>query len=334
MPGSALIVLSQDMLNNCQPTLKTYQSNMALHFQLQHLEAFAAVANAGSLGKAAQSLNTSQPALSRTIRNLEVQVGESLFERHTRGMQLTQAGQTLLPHANAIVSERARAAEELLALKGMARGTVRVGAIPGVAAGVLPQAIRRLMDGYPRLRIEVIEDTWDRLSLLLLTYQLDIALAAVGGQLDAGLMPVKDCCWKDRSTIVSASSHPLQSRPVRLIDTHAQRWAMPPRGSPPYLAFSSVWASRGLEAPEVFVETRSAGLIKSLVREGGFLTVMPRSSYLLEYEQDLLRPLVVSGVALEFTISAYRRSGGALPRPAEELLREIRKVVNSPLSRL
>ena len=54
---------------------------------------------------------------------------------------------------------------------------------------------------------------------------------------------------------------------------------------------------------------------------------MPMCGYQLEYKQGLMRPLAIGGVAFEFTISAYRRSGGISPRPAEELLRELRKVV-------
>lgn len=300
---------------------------MAIHLRLRHLEAFAAVAEAGSLGKAAEQLHTSQPALSRAIRSLETEIGEALFERHTRGMQLTQAGVSLLPHANAIVNEESLAAEELLALRGMARGTVRVGAIANVASGVLPLAIRGLLAERPRLRIEVVEDGWDKLSQLLQTFQLDLALAAAVDSLDAGVAAVRDFGWKEETGVVAASDHPLQGRRVRLSDMADQQWALLPRGTPPHRAFVAAWAAQGLDAPEIAVETRSVNLIKALVRTCGFLTWMPRSVYRLEAERDLMGPLRISGVSHEFKILAYCRSTGTLPKPAQELLHHLRAVV-------
>lgn len=301
---------------------------MTIHFRLRHLEAFVAVAEAGSLGKAAEQLHTSQPALSRTIRSLETEVGELLFERHTRGMQLTQAGVSLLPHANAIVNEESLASEELLALRGMARGTVRVGAIANVASGVLPLAIRGLLRERPRLRIEVVEDGWDKLSHLLQTFQLDLVLAASVDPLDAGLAAVRNFGWKEETGVVAASDHPLQGRRVRLNDLADQQWVLPPRGTPPHRAFVAAWTAQWLDAPEVAVETRSVNLIKALIRNCGFLTWMPRSVYRLEAERDLMGPLRVSGVSHEFRILAYCRSTGTLPKPAQELLHHLRAVVS------
>lgn len=301
--------------------------DMTIQFRLQHLEAFAAIAAAGSLGKAAEKLHTSQPALSRTIRSLEAQVGDALFERHTRGMQLTQAGLSLLPHANAILSEKALAAEELLALRGMARGTLRVGAIPNVASGVLPLAIRGLLDERPRLRIEVVEDGWDKLSQLLQTFQLDLALAAGVEQLDEGLAVVRNIGWGEKTTVVAATAHPLYGRRIRLTDTLDCRWALPPRGTPPHRVFVGIWGMQGLDAPEITVETRSTNLINTLVRDCGFLTLMPRSIYRLEYERGLLGPLRITDVAHDFRIHAYCRSTGTLPRPAQELIHHLRAVV-------
>jgi DNA-binding transcriptional LysR family regulator len=301
---------------------------MTIHFRLRHLEAFAAIAKAGSLGKAAEQLHTSQPALSRTIRSLETEVGEPLFERHTRGMQLTQAGVSLLPHANAIVNEESLAAEELLALRGMARGTVRVGAIANVASGVLPLAIRELLRERPRLRIEVVEDGWDKLSHLLQTFQLDLALAASVDPLDAGLAAVRNFGWKEETGVVAASDHPLQGRRVRLSDLAGQQWVLLPRGTPPHRAFVAAWTAQRLDPPEVAVETRSVNLIKALVRNCGFLTWMPRSVYRLEAERDLMGPLRISGVSHEFSILAYSRSTGTLPKPVQELLRHLRAVVS------
>ena len=68
-------------------------------FDLRQLRAFTTIVSAGSLGRAAEVLHVTQPALSRIVKRLEDEVGAPLFERHSKGMQLTAIGQALLPHA-------------------------------------------------------------------------------------------------------------------------------------------------------------------------------------------------------------------------------------------
>src|SRR6476661_3672188 len=117
---------SQDSLENCSFEKKSLLFLMA--FDLQHLIAFNAIVSSGSLGRAAEALNVTQPALSRTIRRLEEQAGAPLFERHSKGMQLTDVGRALQPHAVLLQRESEHANEDIKAMLGLAKGTIRVGA--------------------------------------------------------------------------------------------------------------------------------------------------------------------------------------------------------------
>jgi DNA-binding transcriptional LysR family regulator len=139
---------------------------------------------------------------------------------------------------------------------------------------------------------------------------------------------VRNFGWKEETGVVAASDHPLQGRRVRLSDLAGQQWVLLPRGTPPHRAFVAAWTAQRLDPPEVAVETRSVNLIKALVRNCGFLTWMPRSVYRLEAERDLMGPLRISGVSHEFSILAYSRSTGTLPKPVQELLRHLRAVVS------
>ena len=114
-------------------------------YDIRQLNAFLAVVQHGSLGRAAQRLNITQPALSRTIRRLEEQIGAPLFERYATGMMLTNFGQALLPHATLLQREAEQAAEEINALRGLSRGTIRVGAVASAVSLVLPVAIGRVL---------------------------------------------------------------------------------------------------------------------------------------------------------------------------------------------
>src|SRR6476620_8575509 len=119
-------------------------------YDLQQLHAFSTIVETGSLGRAAAALNVTQPALSRTVKRLEDQVGEPLFERHSKGMQLTDFGSALLPHATLLLRESEHASETINAMRGLAKGTIRVGAVGSIACLTLPQAISAVLEKWPK----------------------------------------------------------------------------------------------------------------------------------------------------------------------------------------
>lgn len=144
-------------------------------FDLRQLRAFTTIAASGSLGRAADALHVTQPALSRILKRLEEQIGAPLFERHSKGVQLTAIGEALLPHATLLQHEAEHAREEIDALRGLAKGTIKVGAVGSIASLVLPVALGRVLDRWPNLRVVIVEGVWDRLVDALLTHEIDIA---------------------------------------------------------------------------------------------------------------------------------------------------------------
>ncbi len=298
-------------------------------FDLQQLQAFNAVAAAGSLGRAAKSLNVTQPALSRTIRRLEEQAGAPLFERHTKGMQLTDVGRALLPHAVLLQRESAQADEEIKAMLGLARGTIRVGAVGSIACLVLPQAIGSVCRKWPNLQVEVIEGVWDRLADALVSHQIDLALG-VEVEDSEEIEAVKDCRWEDISFVVAGKSHPLhRKRRPALADTLKERWAILPRGTGPFEHMKRVFARHRLPLPNVVVETRSVTALKSLIASSGFLGWMPEPMYDAERQAGLIAALNIPGASDTRTLTAFRRRAGLLPGPAIKLLEELRALTGS-----
>jgi DNA-binding transcriptional LysR family regulator len=295
-------------------------------FDPHHLAAFLAIASRGSLGRAAEALHVTQPALSRTMQRLEAQVGAPLFERHSKGMLLTPIGQALLPHATLLQREAERATEEINAMRGLARGTIRVGAIGSVASLVLPLAIGRVLERWPGLQVHVLEGVWDRLADALVNHEIDLALD-VARDGDDAIVPVADCRWQDRSYVVAAAAHPLRSkRRLALADTLDQRWATPPRGTGPFEHMQQVFLSHGLGLPNVVVETRSITMLKSLITRAGFLSWMAEPIYDAERTAGQIDRLPLPRVMGTRTLTAFRRRQGILPRPAVKLLEELRQI--------
>src|SRR4029079_12581056 len=108
---------------HCNFVTNSYDLSMA--FDQHLLGAFQAVAEEGSVGRAAKVLNATQPTISRRIRTLEEQLGQPLFERDSRGMHLTAAGADMLPHARHLLYEMAAIQDRMDAHRGLTRGAIR-----------------------------------------------------------------------------------------------------------------------------------------------------------------------------------------------------------------
>jgi LysR family transcriptional regulator, hydrogen peroxide-inducible genes activator len=143
------------------------------------LRAFVETADAGSLSRAARHLAISQPSLTAQIQRLEGHLATSLFNRHGRGVTLTDAGHALYPRARRILDE-VRTTEDVIRREG-AEGAdaLTVGAIPTVAPYVLPAAIQRLRARHASMRVSLREDYSAVLARLLLDGALDVVIAAL-----------------------------------------------------------------------------------------------------------------------------------------------------------
>ncbi len=109
--------------------------------RLRHLHTFVAVAQQGTLGRAAETLNLSQPALSKTLNELEQLTGTRLFERGRLGAQLTSVGEQFLTHAVKVLDALNSAGRALNRKEGLNNDIVRIGALPTAALGILPTVI-------------------------------------------------------------------------------------------------------------------------------------------------------------------------------------------------
>jgi LysR family hca operon transcriptional activator len=123
---------------------------------LRHLRYFVAVAEAGSLTVAAErKLHTSQPSLSRQIRDLEAEVGAQLLTRRARGVELTPAGRAFLDHARVVLLQVEAAAEAARRVAHPAKPCFTVGFLTGHELTWLPQALRILRDELPNIDVMI-----------------------------------------------------------------------------------------------------------------------------------------------------------------------------------
>jgi DNA-binding transcriptional LysR family regulator len=128
-----------------------------MQLELRHLRYFLAVAEELNFSRAAERLHIAQPALSAQIRTLETQLGCELFHRTTRKVELTAAGQLLLPDARELVERADQAAAKLVAAARGQQGVLRVGFVAHAAGEISTEILRRFGTDYPSIEVELVE---------------------------------------------------------------------------------------------------------------------------------------------------------------------------------
>ncbi|WP_322470440.1 LysR family transcriptional regulator [Hydrogenophaga sp. SNF1] len=289
---------------------------------LRELQVFQAVVECGSLGKASEVLNLTQPALTRILKRLEEQLGVALFDRHAHGMSLTPYGRALEPHASLMLSESGHAVRALREMQGLERGVVRVGAVSSAVEHFLPDAVGRLTERHPGVQVHIVEGLSDELAVWLAKGDIDLAIG-FSMPADDAISLVSESEWQEGCHVVAAMDHPLRARPsLTLADLAGQRWVLVPRKMGPREEWQQLFWSQRMAPPPVAVEARSTSAIRALVARCGFLSWMPR--VLLGECQGPSRAievLPVEGVASVRTFALFQRRHGTLS-PATVRLRD------------
>lgn len=296
----------------------------------RHLEVFLAVVKHGSLGRAAQALNRSQPAVSKAIGRLEELLEVPLFERTPRGMLPTLYGEALQAHAELITFEAGRARDEIEALRGVSKGTVRIGAAPSIVGGVLYQAALALLAERPGLRLHVIEGIEGTLLQALLRGEIDVAIA--GGMRRIRDYPVTtELLYTDRVVVVCRPGHPLtrnRRRPA-LADLLRFPWALTDRDNVMWRRLSEFFYDAGLDPPEAAIETTSANFMKAVAAHSDFLTYLPRQLIRSEEAEGRLRPLSAELAVWVRQVVLMRRREGSLSPATQSFLRDLRRAAEA-----
>src|SRR5260370_4895659 len=143
--------------------------------EMHQLTYFESVSRHLHFTRAAEELNVAQPSVSQQIRKLETELGAPLFHRMKRRVALTEAGETFLPHARAVLQRLDEARLEVQELSGLRKGTLAVGAPPSVGTHLLPPALASFTKRHPGIALTFREAGSRTLLKLLEEGQLDFA---------------------------------------------------------------------------------------------------------------------------------------------------------------
>lgn len=239
----------------------------------------------GSLLKAGAALGLGQPALSRSLRELEEIAGVPLFDRHARGVRPTEAGVVLIRLARRLLGELRRAEEELDSLGAADGGAVSVGVLPVAAVGVLPGALIRLRASHPGLRVRLHQGRTEELLPLLAARELDLVV----GRLYSPAVPdgfAREALWEEPISVLARAGHPLLRTRGAVTTAMLARYelVLPTVSQRVGQEIDQLLALLGLSA-DVALRSSSYGFIRETLLASDGLSIMPRSMMV----GDLLR---------------------------------------------
>lgn len=232
---------------------------------LHHLRVFLAVAECGGIGAGAARLHISQPAVTREIRELEASLGIALFDRHPRGVRLTEGGQRLLQYAQRIFTLEQAAERDLRGFANLSQGELHLGASATLGSYLLPPLLNRFRARHPQVFVSLqISNTGE------VTQQLDdgrIALGFVEGDFDR-LGYAHRLLARDALLPVVGPRHPLAGRSdLEMAELTGHALYLREPGSGARASIEQAYRAHGLE-PQAQMVIGGTEALKRLIAEG------------------------------------------------------------------
>jgi DNA-binding transcriptional LysR family regulator len=261
--------------------------------KLRDLNILLAVADAGSMAKAATRLAISQPAVSRAIADMEHTLGVTLFDRNPKGIEPTQYGRAMLRRGIAVFDELKQSVQDIVSLSDPMSGELRIAASAAMIEGIVTTVIDRLSRQSPRATFHVMVGAVPNMYDDLRERRIELALARNyrhSPEKDLDAITLAD----EPLAIVAGVENPwVRRRRVKLADLVNELWTWPSVGSLFEMLVLEAFRAEGLEPPRAAVYTNPFHARIRLAATGRFLTVVPASSLRFAALQQSIRKVPV-----------------------------------------
>jgi DNA-binding transcriptional LysR family regulator len=253
--------------------------------KLHDLHVLMAVVQSGGMGKAAQRLNTSQSAISRSIAELEHAFGVRLLDRSRRGIEPTEYGRALLSCGAAVFDELRQGVKSIEFLTDPTVGEIRIAGNEHIIAGLIATVFGKLRRRYPGVAIDVtsigsVSEQYRELR----QRKIDLALGRIGQPHEDDIDT--EILFYDRIVAVAGLQNRWsRRRKIELSELAGEPWALPPVESPVGVLLADVFRAHGLKFPPKGSARGSVHLLGALIAKGAFLGIFPGS--LLSFGSNL-----------------------------------------------
>jgi len=264
-----------------------------LRMKLHDLHVLMAVVQAGSMSKAAALLNTTQPAISRSIGELERTIGVRLLDRNPRGVEPTEYGRALLDGGAAVFDDLRQAVKNIEFLADPTAGEVRIGTSAFLAASFVSALVDRLSRRYPRIVFHFVTGYVETLHRELSERNVDLLIVRSFGPIADERLDFEFLF--DDSYVVAAGAHNqwVRRRRIELAELVNDSWVLPPPSSVIGSVVMEAFRASGLDYPRTTVVTDSPHMRISLLATGRFVTIFPASALRFPARQSEIKVLPV-----------------------------------------
>ncbi|MBB3178589.1 LysR family transcriptional regulator [Variovorax sp. Sphag1AA] len=286
---------------------------LALGIGKQRLLVFIELMKQRHMGAVAEQFGISQPAVSLALREVEQGMGLALVTRTAAGIVPNAVGEQLAFHLRRALAELAKAEEEIVSIQQGITGRVTVGTLSLGRGWLLPQAIIRITEAHPKIRVSTVEGSFEHLASLLHAGELDFILG--------GLRPEEEMAGFRRQPIfgsgivlLARKDHPLceslQTEGWRGLE--GARWVLPHRGTWTRSSLEATLADSQLPPAEVVVETADNTITRALVMTGDLITAAAPHLFQEEIASGRLVVLPLAPTASPRDIGIVVRANGTL----------------------
>jgi DNA-binding transcriptional LysR family regulator len=262
--------------------------------KLRDLHILLAVAEHGSMAKAAHDLAVSQPVVSKTISELEHAIGVRLLDRNRQGIVPTPYGRALLRRSLAAFDELREGMKEIEFLAEPAAGDVRIGAAAAMTAGLLPAAINRIRGEYPRLTMHV-----RHLFTSPVVYEnlrertVDFMIGRILSRTHERDLNVETLFDEPLFVVAGQQSRWAKRRKIAIVDLLNEPWILPDPDTEVGTLVAQVFHASGVEVPRAAVVSSSIEMYWFLLGTADYLALLPKSLLRFSAQRHLVKVLPV-----------------------------------------
>jgi DNA-binding transcriptional LysR family regulator len=293
--------------------------------KLSALQAFVAAIEDGSLRAASRRLGISQPALSKLVRELEIELAATLLLRHSQGVRPTPQGQVLFEHARRVAQELASAADQIQQLGGQMRGELNIAAVPVAMMLLIPEALRTYSRAFPDIRLRVSEELFVEQLQKLRNGQVDLVVGGIPEGLPSGEF-VTETLMQTRMVVVAGRGSRYASA-RHLAQLSDAPWVY--TGTSTNAGYATrLFEDHGLPPPPVGAMVNSTLALLALIGSGDLLGLMPEQivSHPLA-GQDITRVLLEEP-GLSLTVGTIVRSGSVVSPAIRQFIAHLQRAAH------
>ncbi|CAM3879592.1 HTH-type transcriptional regulator PcaQ [Pseudomonas reidholzensis] len=290
---------------------------------LRHLRVFLAIASAGSLAMAAQLLHITLSAVSKSLKELEQELGVQLLVRGRKGVRLTDAGEHFLKHARQTLASFNQAIDQAQ-VAPQAPELLRIGALPTAAGFLLAPVIAQMREHHPQVRVQVLSGVYDYLVGKLRTHDLDLIVGRLIGRDMLGV--VFEALYEEDLLMVVRKDHPLAGREhLSLEDLRPYVVITSPQGTLVRISVDNYLLSSGAADRLQIFESLSETFSRVYVQDHDAIWCVQRGVVDLDLRLGIVCPLPFSSPLLRAPVGLTTPTDRPLANAAEQFARLLRQ---------